>query len=305
MPAVIQSHDTNSIGARSREKIVNPDMCPALRDVRIGLCGISDARAGFTFVRHAPDFGQVLMTCDGEGRALVKGHWQTMRRGMAYVTPQGVPHAYHAIRGVPWRVCWAHYNEGPVPTTITCRAPSVLHVNPQPLHSALLGLYFEATGEADPDVMAHWVHLIHTNFVRLNDAWDQRHANWHIWEKVNADLGHPWTVAELAAMACMSGESFRLWCHKCHGHSPLEHVTFLRMRRATDVLRRSDQKLEVIARWLGYENVFAFSRAFKRWIGMPPAHFRHAAAYAHTAGEAANGGGRMRTYALPGERMTG
>ena len=59
-----------------------------------------------------------------------------------------------------------------------------------------------------------------------------------------------------------------------HG-SPLEHVTFLRMRSATDLLRRSDQKLEVVARQLGYENVFAFSRAFKRWNGIPPAEFRH------------------------------
>jgi AraC-like DNA-binding protein len=185
---------------------------------------------------------------------------------------------------------------GPSPTTITCAAPSVLHVNPQPLLSALSGLYFEATGDADIDVMTHWVHLIHTNVVRLNEAWDDRNATWHIWEKVAADLGHPWTVAELAGMACMSGESFRLWCRRSNGRSPLEHVTFLRMRRATDVLRRTDQKLEVIARWLGYENVFAFSRAFKRWIGMPPAHFRNAATSRHALQHpgAAKPGGESR-----------
>ena len=75
-PIVLQSRDTNSIGARSREQIVSTDMCPPLTDVRIATCGISDARAGFTFVRHQPVFGQTLMTCDGEGRALVNGQWR-------------------------------------------------------------------------------------------------------------------------------------------------------------------------------------------------------------------------------------
>jgi AraC-like DNA-binding protein len=267
--------DTNAIGARSRERIVNLGMCPLMAETGITLCGISDARVGFNFLRHDPTFGQVLVTCKGEGRGWMNGRWQPLRPGMAYVTPQGPYHAYHAVRGVPWRVCWAMYREGEHPSTITCQAPTLVHVNPQPLHSAILGLYCEALADANAEVMTHWVTLIHTNVVRVTRAWNNRNMLWQVWEKVGADLAYPWTVAELAALACMSGESFRLWCHKCQGRSPLEHVTFLRMRTATDLLRRSDQKLEVIARQLGYENVFAFSRAFKRWIGIPPAEFRH------------------------------
>src|SRR5438128_807425 len=122
-----EPRDTNAIGARSHERIVNLGMCPLMQDLRITLCGISDARAGFSFLRHQPSFGQVLVTCEGEGRAWMNGRWQALRPGMAYVTPQGPYHAYHAVRGRPWRVCWAMYREGANPETIACAVPMIAH----------------------------------------------------------------------------------------------------------------------------------------------------------------------------------
>jgi AraC-like DNA-binding protein len=35
-------------------------------------------------------------------------------------------------------------------------------------------------------------------------------------------------------------------------------------------------KIAVVARRLGYDSEASFSRAFKRVIGKPPSHFRHA-----------------------------
>src|SRR4051812_39040969 len=165
-PTSAKSSDVNSIGARTRERVVNLEMCPLMYDLRMTLCGISDARVGFSFLRHRADFGQVLVTCEGEGRAMVNGRWQPLRRGLAYVTPPGAAHAYHAVRGAPWRVCWAMYREDDHPTTIAGAAPSVVHVSPHPLHSAILGLHCEAIADANAELMTHWVQLIHANVVR-------------------------------------------------------------------------------------------------------------------------------------------
>jgi AraC-like DNA-binding protein len=42
------------------------------------------------------------------------------------------------------------------------------------------------------------------------------------------------------------------------------------MRRAEAMLRSTPNKLFTIARAVGYDNVFAFSTAFRRWKGLPP-----------------------------------
>ena len=75
-------------------------------------------------------------------------------------------------------------------------------------------------------------------------------------------------------MACMSEEHLRRLCHKHYQRSPMDHLTHLRLRRAGTMLRSSPEKMEEIAHQAGYESVYPFSAAFRRWSGIPPARFR-------------------------------
>ena len=54
----------------------------------------------------------------------------------------------------------------------------------------------------------------------------------------------------------------------------MEHVTFLRIRRAQDLLAATDDKLDAIAPLVGYRSAEVFSRAFMRCTGMTPTQFR-------------------------------
>ena len=48
------------------------------------------------------------------------------------------------------------------------------------------------------------------------------------------------------------------------------------MREAAALLSSESYKLAEVARRVGYDNVFAFSTAFKRQFGTAPAYFRRA-----------------------------
>jgi len=72
----------------------------------------------------------------------------------------------------------------------------------------------------------------------------------------------------------MSEEHLRRLCHKHYQRSPMDHLTHLRLRRAGTMLRSSPEKMEEIAHQAGYESVYSFSAAFRRWSGIPPARFR-------------------------------
>ena len=54
----------------------------------------------------------------------------------------------------------------------------------------------------------------------------------------------------------------------------MQHVAYMRMQRAQEILENSDDKLDAIAPAVGYENALVFSRAFKRLVGMSPSDYR-------------------------------
>ncbi|MEY3896574.1 MAG: hypothetical protein RLZZ214_2094, partial [Verrucomicrobiota bacterium] len=97
---------------------------------------------------------------------------------------------------------------------------------------------------------------------------------WRVWQRVETDLARAWTLDELAAIACLSGEHLRRLCRKELGRSPMQQLTHLRLHRARHLLSITDDKVEVIARAVGFESAFTFSNTFLKWIGWRPSEFR-------------------------------
>jgi AraC-like DNA-binding protein len=88
---------------------------------------------------------------------------------------------------------------------------------------------------------------------------------------------HPeqdWTVAGLAARAAMSRSGFARRFTDAIGTPPVEYLTRWRMQLAAQRLRSDDAPIRSIAARVGYRSEFAFSRAFTRDQGMPPATYR-------------------------------
>ncbi|MGB6486649.1 MAG: AraC family transcriptional regulator [Steroidobacteraceae bacterium] len=95
---------------------------------------------------------------------------------------------------------------------------------------------------------------------------------------------HPWTVEELAHTAGTSrsvlAERFQLLV----GSSPIQYLTQWRMVLASNLLARSSAPMNRIAEAVGYQTDTAFSRAFRREFGQPPAAWRRARAASRQAG---------------------
>ncbi len=84
----------------------------------------------------------------------------------------------------------------------------------------------------------------------------------------------PWTVAELAEKVGLSRSAFSARFAAVVGEPPLQYLFHCRMGRACDLLREGRARTKEIAALTGYDSQAAFSRAFKRWTGMPPAAYR-------------------------------
>jgi AraC-like DNA-binding protein len=93
-------------------------------------------------------------------------------------------------------------------------------------------------------------------------------------------IENPWTVETLAAAAGMSRSAFALRFKELLGETPLEYLTNWRMYKATGLLQEDDKKLFEVAKSVGYDSDAAFSKAFKRVLGVPPREYRRSAAEA-------------------------
>jgi AraC-like DNA-binding protein len=85
---------------------------------------------------------------------------------------------------------------------------------------------------------------------------------------------HAWTLDELARTVNTSrsvlAERFQLLV----GSSPIQYLTQWRMQLASSLLCRSNAPMARIAEEVGYQTDTAFSRAFRREFGAPPAAWR-------------------------------
>ena len=83
-----------------------------------------------------------------------------------------------------------------------------------------------------------------------------------------------WTLDELARTAGTSRSVLAERFQHLVGSSPMQYLTKWRMLLAANLLCRSNASLTHIASDVGYQTDTAFSRAFRREFGLPPAAWR-------------------------------
>jgi AraC-like DNA-binding protein len=91
---------------------------------------------------------------------------------------------------------------------------------------------------------------------------------------MHKDPAQAWTVEELARVANTSRSVLAERFQKLVGSTPMQYLTQWRMLLAANLLTRSDTSLARIAEDVGYQTDTAFSRAFRREFGTPPAAWR-------------------------------
>lgn len=85
---------------------------------------------------------------------------------------------------------------------------------------------------------------------------------------------HPWTIDELARGVAMSRSAFADRFTSFVGQPPMQYLAQWRMQLAARRLATGNAKVAAIAEEVGYDSEAAFSRAFKRLMGVSPAAWR-------------------------------
>jgi AraC-like DNA-binding protein len=249
--------------------------CHALQQHRILHLGIEETRFPTRVVRTRQTTTYFLACLAGKGRVLIDGRWQICQAGYACLLPAHTLNAFEAVPKSRWEFCWVCYQRPKEQRPIAdAHTPVMARYDPHPLCAAILGLMLESSGPAQPNLMQGWADLVHAYVLRFAHASDQPDQLRLLWERVAAHLVEDWSVARLAREAGYSSEHLRRLCQRQLGRSPMRQITYLRMRRAAELLTTTDRKLESIAQEVGYRNAFVFSNTFTKWVGRRPSDYR-------------------------------
>lgn len=93
-------------------------------------------------------------------------------------------------------------------------------------------------------------------------------------QAVHAQPEFDWTLEGLAQVAGLSRAAFAQRFKRIAGDTPAHYLSRVRIQRAMDLLRATDDSMDRIAERVGYGDPFVFSKAFKRIQGVSPREFR-------------------------------
>jgi AraC-like DNA-binding protein len=172
-----------------------------------------------------------------------------------------------------------------LPETIVIRSGSIASHSPlyaaQRLLSAEMsqaGHGTEAVIKALLDVMFHFILRDWLNGEgRDRGSWGRALGDKHLHRAIQAMHAGPekdWGLEALAGVAGLSRAAFAQRFKRLAGDTPARYLARLRVQRAMDMLRATDDNLESIAERVGYRDPFVFSKAFKRLQGASPRDFR-------------------------------
>jgi AraC-like DNA-binding protein len=124
-------------------------------------------------------------------------------------------------------------------------------------------------------------------FIQILRAWAARvdaEPNWlagaldpeigPAFRAIHGDSAHDWTVEELARACNLSRSAFAERFVARVGTPPATYLAHVRLDAAATLLQDTSLSVALVAAKVGYTSEAAFSRAFKRVYGTPPARWR-------------------------------
>jgi AraC-like DNA-binding protein len=266
-----------------------------LRTFSVGFAGIGTL--------HIVDEGEVVLRLDGVPHVERAGHGDVilLPRGDRHHISDAGEQAHRAVRAgaseddAPQPARWlcgtftigdpqASHLLASLPAAIILRGDRGPALEGLEVARRMLLFEMQSPSQGSAVMIARILDLLFIQILRAWAAGPDAEPNWLAGaldpqiglalSAVHRDPGHDWKVEELAQACCLSRSTFAARFVARVGMPPATYLAHVRLDAATDLLRDTALPVTLIAANVGYMSEAAFSRAFKRRYGTPPARWR-------------------------------
>jgi AraC-like DNA-binding protein len=242
---------------------------------------------------HIVEEGELVLRIDGDP------HGERVGRGDVILIPRGDPHHIgdasedDAPAPAPARwLCGTFTIGDPQASHLLASLPAVIILRDargealEGLEVArrMLVIEMQSPSQGSAVMVARILDLLFIQILRVWAAGTAAEPNWLAGaldpqiglalSAIHRDTGRDWTVGELARACSLSRSAFAARFAARVGKPPATYLAHVRLDAATDLLRDTSLPVTLVAEKVGYSSEAAFSRAFKRRYGMPPARWR-------------------------------
>jgi AraC-like DNA-binding protein len=269
------TEDVTVVGRGVKHVHVSAWDCALLQSSDSAFLGETICRGRHEVLRVPSQLSSIRYCLEGSGFCLLPDGWGTMEAGQLLIYPPGFPRGLRSEGRRLFHTVWFNFEE-PFPLSqrhVDTTSPMLVSADGSVFALAVQTLLAEWQRSARPDIMAPSLQLILLVVGRLLEPY-RPNPLLTFWDATQNDLTRDWDLQMLARQAGTNIETLRQETQRHFGRSPLQHLTFLRMQKARELLRSTDWPLERIANEIGYKTPFALSRAFKRENDLSPSRFR-------------------------------
>ena len=205
-----------------------------------------------------------------------------------FFIPSDMPHAYYADDQDPWSIYWIHFTGSksglfsrmalqpiPIERGKNSRINERLELFNEIFKNLDRGFGIETleyTNLCMSHLLASFTHLGQFRLVIESRGKDPvgQCINFML-ENLNRKL----KLEDMATEVNLSASHFsRLFTNRT-GHSPIDYFIQLKVQRACRFLDNSDRNIAEVAREMGFEDQFYFSRQFRKVMNMSPREYRN------------------------------
>ncbi|RKD90921.1 AraC family transcriptional regulator [Mangrovibacterium diazotrophicum] len=271
------------------ERIVDQlKISPLCNDIYLTDIGYyPEARHHFRERPTGSDQTILIYNVEGTGNIIVGNQKMQLPADHFFIIPEGVPHAYSADANNPWSIYWIHFagpkarhlgkpglQAIPVPRSSNSRTSERLELFNELFYILERGHSFENLeyiSQSLPRLIASFTYL--TQFRSINEQFSKDPVSQSI-NFMLENINRKFKLDELASAVKLSASHYsRLFLYRT-GHSPIDYFIQLKIQRACRLLDSDDRSIADIARDIGFDDQFYFSRQFKKVMGLSPREYR-------------------------------
>jgi len=230
----------------------------------------------------------ILIYCvDGQGEICLNETTHTLIADHFFVIPSGMSHAYRSDEQNPWSIYWIHFsgNKAGIYSHYSCQSVAIERGKTSRI-SDRIDLFSEIFRNLDrgfsvetleyvnlclPHLLASFTHLSQFRLIKESGEKDP------VAQSINFMLENLKKKLKLEGIAAETGLSAshysRLFQNRT-GHSPIDYFIQLKIQRACRLLDNSGWMIADVAREMGFDDQFYFSRVFRKVMGMSPVEYR-------------------------------
>jgi AraC-like DNA-binding protein len=265
--------DVLDIGQDCYERFINSDVLAEIKHLNITLAGCSNLSGKYCVARTSPLEHTLFYTLKGQGKLTTEDHEYTLVANTLAILPSKQSFEV-SIAAEQWDIIWLNLANTKRWRHIALNQAVVIsNQKLKPLHFAMELLYSEPDATLREGVAPILNHYL--NATLQGDNQNKTNNRLHnLFQDIEKRLQYDWTITAMCNQLHYSPPHLHRLCQAQFGKSPIQKLIQLRIERAKSLLLSTRWPVQYIASYVGYTNIFNFSKSFKKLIGVSPSEFR-------------------------------